>query len=234
MPLHRMSAVLGLMCLAGSTAWASDLSYTFMDVQVLDTRMDLTAVQFPVPEQSVTVTTRGGDGVAVAGSVALRERFYLAGSFSSSIIDVDALVESPLASAEATGRFDLVFSNLGFGYQRELARTFDIFAEINYHRADYDFGSFAGEDFSTRGSGAGGRLGFRWNPVRAFELFGAARHSPVAKPDLSTGQLSAGTDFSAGMRWYFFEDLGVGLDYQSGDVEAVTLSLRFSFGNLPW
>jgi hypothetical protein len=215
-------------------AWASDLSYTFLDIQVLDTRVDAVATQSPVPEQTVTIRTGSGDGVAVAGSVALREHIYLAGSFSSSVIDVDGFVESPLASAATTGRFDLVFSSLGFGYQRQVARDFDLFFEVNYHRADYDFGSFAGEDFSTRGSGTGGRIGFRWNPVRAFELFGAARHSPVAIPDLSTGRLESDTAFTGGFRWYFFEDLGLGLDYQSGDVSVTTLSLRFSFGNLPW
>lgn len=233
MSANKRISVCGALLLAASPAVASELSYTFMDFQVVDHSLDVTAAQSPVPQQTVTIHTRGGDGVAVGGSVAIR-RFYLAGSFSSSVMDIDALVESELASVEVTGRFDLVFSNFGVGYQHELSRELDVFAEVLLNRADYDFGSFAGEDFSVRDSGVGGRLGFRWNPVPALELWGAARRSPVARPALSTRELLPQTTFNGGLRWYFFQDLGLGLDYQGGDVETVTLSLRFSFGNLPW
>jgi hypothetical protein len=213
---------------------ASDLSYTFLDFQALDSTLETTGSQRPVPQQLVGVTTSGGDGIAVAGSLALPRRFYAAGAFRTSIIDITGVVESPLTRVTVSDSFDLVSSTLGVGYQRELAENFDILAEISYDSVDYDFGSFAGENFDVSDSGVGARVGIRWNPVPQFELSASSRFSPVAKVSLSSRELESDISFSTGVRWYFFNDLGVGLDYESGEVDTVTFSLRFGFGNLPW
>jgi hypothetical protein len=240
MPAHNQinALVLGAASLLGlaSPAFvqASELSYTFLDFQALDSTLETTGSQRPVPQQLVGVTTRGGDGIAVAGSLALPRRFYAAGAFRTSIIDIGGVVESPLTRVTVSDTFDLVSSTLGVGYQRELAENFDLIAELSYDSVDYDFGSFAGENFDVSDSGMGGRVGFRWNPAPAFELFAAARHSPVGKVNLSTRQLGSDTSVSTGVRWYFFNDLGVGVDYETGEIETFTFSLRFGFGNLPW
>ena len=63
-------------------------------------------------------------------------------------------------------------------------------------------------------------------------MFG--KYSPVAKALLSEGTFEKGTSEILGVRWYFFENLGVGIEYDSGDVDTTTISMRFSFGNLPW
>jgi hypothetical protein len=217
-----------------AAARASDLSYTFLDFQALDSDLDASGTQLPVPQQVVGITTSGGDGIAVAGSVALPGRFYAAGNFRTSIIDITGVVESPLTRVTISDSFDLVSSTIGVGYQRELADNFDVLAELSYESVDYDFGSVAGENFDASDSGLGAKVGFRWNPVPAFELFASGRVTPVGKINLTSRSLDSDTSFSTGVRWYFFNDLGVGVDYESGEVETITFSLRFGFGRLPW
>ena len=215
-------------------ASASELSYTYVDFRVLSTSVDAMGTQSTTPGQDVTAEAGNGDGISVAGAVALPNRFYLAGEFNSSIIDVRAHIESPLAEVDIDDEFDLITSRFGLGYQRELAPNFDLTFEVTYDTGELDFGSLAGENFDVDTSGAGARLGFRWNPREPFELFAAAGPSPYGKIELDERRFDSATVLNAGLRWYFFQDLGVGLDYQSGDASSVTLSMRFSFGRLPW
>ncbi|HEX6998170.1 MAG TPA: hypothetical protein VF322_08490 [Gammaproteobacteria bacterium] len=234
MTLANRTACAVLLVCHSACAAASDLSYTFIDFKVLGNSVDATGIQTSAPGQTVRVDAGDGDGIAVAGGMLLPGRFYLTGEFASSVIDVDGIVQSPLTVAQVSGEFDLVTSTLAIGYQRELSENFDVIAELSYDSVEYDFGSFAGERFDTDGSGVGARVGFRWNPVPPFELFASAKYSPAGAVSLDARELDGETRVSSGVRWYFFEDLGVGIDYESGDASAWTLSMRFSFGNLPW
>ena len=202
-----------------------------MDFQALDNSVDAVGIQQPVPTQTVRVNTRDGDGIAVAGSMGIGPRFYLSGYYKSSIINVDGTISNPLTTVDVRDNFDLVLANLAFGYIHEIGESLDLVAEISYDSSNYDFGSFAGENFDLNDTGAGARLGFRWNPRPPVELFVFGRYSPLAKPILSERRYDKGSSINAGVRWYFFEDLGVGIEYESGDNEAMTLSMRFSFGN---
>jgi hypothetical protein len=220
--------------LIAASANASELSYTFLDFEVIDHDLDLVGTQTPTPGQTVTVTTGGGEGISVAGGVALPAGFYVGGRFRSAIVDVTGTIRSPLTVVTAIDEFDLVTSELVVGYTRELAMNFDMIAELSRDTADYDFGSFARENFDVDDSGIGGRFGFRWNPQRAFELFASARYTPVGEPLLTERDFDADTRLNLGLRWYFFEDLGLGVEYESGDVSTLTIAMRFSFGNLRW
>ena len=81
-------------------------------------------------------------------------------------------------------------------------------------------------------TGTGASAGFRWSPRVPFELYGAAHVNPVGKGNLQTLEFESETRMRLGAVWYFLEDLGVGLDYEAGDVDTVSLSMRFSFGDL--
>lgn len=229
---HYTLALLGL--LSAGTAAGSDLSYTYVDFRVLNNSLDLTGTDTPVAGQTVGIETSDGDGISVAGSVQLPAGFYLAGSFNSSIIDVTSTITSPLTVAEVRDDFDLISSSFGIGYRHEIGENFDAIAELSYDTADLDFGSLAGEDFDTDGSGVAAKIGFRWNPRPPFELYALGGVSPVAEVSLNDRSFDSGGVVNAGFRWYFFQDLGFGLDYQSGDLSALTLSMRFSFGSVPW
>ena len=213
---------------------ASDLSYTVLDFQALSQTVDGAGIQTPVANQTVAVNTDSGDGVAVAGSLAFGERFYALGAFQTSVIDVDGVITNPLGVTNVSDDFDLLNSRLGLGYVQPLGADFDVVAEITFDSAELDFGGFAGENFDIDDSGVGGRIGFRWNPVEAFELFSYGRYSTVGEAVLDTLEFDSDTLFTAGFRWYFLEDLGLGVEYESGEIETLTISVRFSFGNLPW
>jgi hypothetical protein len=229
-----LAGTVALMSFTPGVLRASDLSYTFLDFQALDNTLGTTGVQTPVPGQTVSIFADSGDGVAVAGSLALPGRFYISGAFRTSLVDITGVIQSPLASVTVTDTFDLVSSDLGIGYQRELADNFDFIAELSHDSVDYDFGSLAGENFDTVDTGTGARLGFRWNPKARFELFASARYSEVGRVNLAARELENDTWGNIGIRWYFYEGLATGVDYESGDVETFTFSLRFSFGRLPW
>jgi hypothetical protein len=223
-----------MLALAPLTVSASELSYTFLDFQRPEVSVDAFGVQSPVPGQTVQINALDGDGIAVAGSLKVGQRFYVGGSYKSSIVDVTGVISNSLVTLNVADTFDLVQTNLAFGYIHPIGDELDLIAELSYDSANYDFGSFAGENFDLDDSGAGGRIGLRWNPARPVELYLFGRYSPVAKPALSERTYEDGTSFSAGVRWYFFENLGAGIEYDSGDIDTTTISMRFSFGNLPW
>lgn len=214
---------------------ASELSYTFLDFQYVSHDVVVAGVQStPAPGQTVSVLSDTGDGFSVRGSYALGERFYFAGVFQTSIIDLTAEISNPLGNTVASDNFDLVNSRIAFGYVQELSTNFDFTADISFDSADYDFGSLAGENFDSDDSGAGARVGFRWNPGEIWEFTGFGRYTPVGTLNLNTLEFDTDTLFGLGMRWYFFEDLAVGLEFETGEVDTVTLSMRFSFGRLPF
>jgi hypothetical protein len=217
-----------------SFASASELAYTFLDFEALDTSVTAAGAKTPVPGQTVQIETKDGDGIAVGGSLAVKKRFYMGGFYKSSIVDVVGQVSSPLTTVDLTDTFDLVQSNLYGGYIHAIGDKLDLVFQLSYESSNYDFGSFVGENFDLDESGLGGLFGVRWNPHRAIELFVSGRYSPVAKPLLSEGRHESGSSVSAGLRWYFFENLGMGIEHESGEVDMTTISMRFSFGNLPW
>jgi hypothetical protein len=232
-PRRYLLAIVGATAAAGSfSVHASELSYTYVDFLALSNETDLSGQQVPVPGQTVAVQSADGDGISIGGLVSIGERFYFGGRFQTSIVDVGAVVVNPFVVATAEDNFDLIQSRLAIGYYRELAENFDLTFELSLDSSELDFGSFAGENFDMQDDGAGARLGFRWNPRTPLEIYGYAHHSPVASPNIETGEFEADTNVGLGMMWYFFGDLGVGVDYLSGEFEQVSFSMRFSFGDL--
>jgi len=218
--------------LSALPATASELSYTFLDIGAATVDTSLEGVRTPAPSQTVSVGLTDGDGLTVAGSLAIGRRFYIAGANETAVIAVDAFVESPLATALLGGNFDRVASRAAVGYVQPIGANFDLVLELAYDAVEYDFGSFAGESFDVDEGGAALGVGLRWNPKAALEVFAMAHTSETVDVDLTSGTFDTGTRATAGLRWYFFEDLGLGFDVRSGDVDSVNVSLRFSFGDL--
>jgi hypothetical protein len=215
------------------TARATDLSYTYLDFESLNNTIDQTAQQSPFPGQTVNIQISGGNGIAAAGSYAFGERFFFGGYYKSSVIDYSGVVTSPIATDQATGTFDLVKGNVTLGYVHKFGDALDLTADVGYESSNYDFGSIGGENFDLKDSGAAASVGLRWNPRKPFELFVTGHYSAVEKADLTAHRYESGTSIKAGFRWYFFQNLGLGLEHESGEIEVTTISMRFSFGNLP-
>jgi hypothetical protein len=229
--IHRAAATAALLS-AAAGAQALDLSYTYIDFGSLTVDSSASGTQVPTPGQTVAVRGDDGDGLFVGGSLAIGRRFYAGGTFSSAVVDVSGTVTSPLASANVTGNFDLVQTRAFFGYIRPLGDNLDLTFEASYDNAEYDFGSFAGEQFDIDDSGVGFSVGLRWNPTRPLEVYGSVRSSAVGEANLTTRTFDTGTEVTAGIRWYFFQDLGLGFDLRSGDYDSFTVSMRFGFGEL--
>ena len=162
-------------------------------------------------------------------------RFYLGGFFNSSIIDVNGVVENLIiGSKDVEDEFDYIRTNVNFGYIWEIGDNLDILAELTYDTAEFDFGSFAGEDFDSSNKGAGAKIGARWNPTPRLELSGYARQSAVGIANLADLTFESDTLVGLGIRWYVLEDLGISVDYESGEYDTLAVSMRFGFGNLSW
>ncbi len=230
----RRLAVWAIVAAAPSlTARATDLSYTYLDFQSLNNSVETTAEQSPFPGQTVRIQTSSGNGIGAVGSYAFGGHFYFGGYYKSSVIDYSGVVTSAIATDQATGTFDLVMGNLALGYVHKFGDALDFTAEVGYESSNYDFGSIGGENFDLKDSGAAASVGLRWNPRKPFELFVTGHYSAVEKADLTAHRYESGTSIKAGFRWYFFQNLGLGLEHESGDIDVTTISMRFSFGNLP-
>ena len=210
---------------------ASELSYTFLEFGTIVTETELEAEQL-IDTQTVRLDPGEGDGLAISGSLAIGRRFYLAGSYRSAVISTDAFVTSPEATTVLSGSFNWTTSHAGFGAIVPIGDRVDFVAEVAGHSVQYDFGSFAGENFDTDASGGGMSVGFRFNPHPSFELAIAGVASEIGEVDLATGQFDSGSRLAAALRWYIFEDIGLGLDYAGGDVPYLGASIRFGFGEL--
>ena len=234
--IRWMTSVLALCGGVSASALASDLSYTYLDFQYIQNTLETTGRQTNTAlNQSVAVNAADGDGIAIAGAIRIRDRFYLSGFYHSSIIDVSGVVNNPvIGSLAVTDEFDYISTNVGFGYIHQIGENLDVTAEITYDGAEFDFGSFAGENFDSSEAGAGVKLGTRWNPTPRLELSGFIRQSPVGKLNISSLTFESDTLLGLGIRWYILEDLGISLDFESGEVDTATFSMRFSFGNLAW
>jgi hypothetical protein len=232
--LAKFVGLLGLYALLCGTAAASELSYTYLDFHGFDLDVDISGSQEPAPGQTVSIESEGGDGIGISGSLGVGERFFLSGNFKNSIVDIRGVVSSPLAELTIEDTYDLVTSNFSLGYILPIGDSLDLLFELGYYSKQLDFGSLAGENFDVDDSGAGGSVGLRWNPARPVELYLYSRLSPVGEVSLDTLEYDDDITVRAGVMWYFFEDLGFGVDFESGQADIVSLSFRFGFGNLQW
>src|SRR5688572_11531401 len=145
--------LLGALVLGCSAAQASELSYTFVDFGAIAVDSSLTGTKQPTATQRVDVASADGDGLSVAGSLAIGRRFFVAGGYQSSVVDATARIVSPLASAESSGNYDLAMSRVALGYVQPIGSNFDVVLEVSYDSVEYDFGSFAGETFDVDDAG---------------------------------------------------------------------------------
>ena len=234
--LRRLIVMCALCCGLSVNAFASDLSYTFLDFQYLQNSIQTTGTQSNLAiGQTVTVNPLDGDGISVGGSMRIGNPFYLGGFFNSSIIDVTGTVENLIiGSQDVRDEFDYIRTNINFGYIWEIGENLDLLAEVSYDTAEFDFGSFAGENFDSSDAGTGVKFGARWNPTPRVELSGFVRQNPVGKANVTELAFESDTLVGLGFRWYVLEDLGISIDYEIGEYDTIALSMRFGFGNLTW
>lgn len=212
----------------GGTASAQEVRYSWLDLSFISQDVGgLEGTQeTPIFDQTVDVIAQDGDGVRFRGSYALGKSFYFFGEYGSTDIDVAAIVTNDQGSFPATDEFDLTTIRGGFGYHYGVGFSTDLYGEISYDSVDYDFGSFAGENFDTDAKDVGAALGIRHMLNDNWEVRASGRYSSQAAVDLNTLEFDSGAFFGVGFSWEIVRGLALIGDYETGDVDSWSIGFR--------
>lgn len=216
-----------LAVLASGTAGAQELRYSWLDLSFMGQDVDRQGLQqTPVPGQTTEVNATDGDGVRFRGSFGTWYDFYVFGEYRSTDIDVEALVRNDQGEFPAADEFDLttIFGGIGWRYPIHFAT--DIFVELSYDSIDYDFGSFAGEDFDIDDQDFGATLGIRHMMNDDIQLYAYGRYSNHADIDLDTLTFDTGQFYGAGIVWEIVRGLAIVGDFESGEITSWAVGFR--------
>lgn len=224
----RGAAVASALLLVSSTnlASAQEISYAWLDMSFISQEIDRGGVQVPIPGQSVEIAGSDGDGIRFRGSVGAWKNLYLFVDYGSTDIDVDAIITNEQGVFEASDEFDFTSIRGGLGFKYSIFNNTDIFAEVSYDSTDFDFGSFAGEEFDIDAQEVGGALGFRTLFGDHFELKVQGRFTDVGDIDLNTMEFDSDTLYSIGFAWELIRGFSIVGDYESGEFSSYGLGFR--------
>jgi hypothetical protein len=216
-----------LLITACSPALAQDVRYSWFEMSFVGQDVDrdgsLTDI---VLGQTVDVSASDGDGIKFRGSVGTWKNLFAFLDYSSSDIDVDALVSNALGQFPAEDEFDFTTVRAGVGLKWSLTTTTDIFGALSFDSTDFDFGSFAGENFDTDDQGVGVTLGIRSMFRDKIELRAHVRHTGVGDVDLSSGVFDSDTLFGLGFGFELIRGLSITGDYESGEFSNWNIGFR--------
>ena len=111
----------------------------------------------PLPGQTVDIAVSDGSGIRFRGSVGTWKNFYLMFDYGSTDIDLSGRVTNANTGfvQEFEDQFDYTTIRGGIGFTFSVFDATDIYGELTYDSLDFDFGSFAGEDFDMDRKGTG-------------------------------------------------------------------------------
>jgi len=188
--------------------------------------IDRSGVQVPIPGQSVEVAGSDGSGIRFRGSIGTWKNLYLFVDYGSTDIDVDAIIRNSQGTFEASDEFDFTSIRGGLGWKWSVFNKTDLFAEVSYDSTDFDFGSFAGENFDADAQEIGGALGFRTLFGDNFEVKLKGRYTEVGDIDLSTLEFDSDTLYSIGFAWNVIRGFSIVGDYETGEFSSYALGFR--------
>ncbi len=218
-------AALLLLFGAGPTA-AQEIRYSWLDMSFMGQDIDRSGVQVPIPGQSVEVAGSDGSGIRFRGSVGTWKNLYLFVNYASTDIDVDVVITNSQGVFEDSDEFDFTAIRGGLGWKWSVFNKTDIFAEVSYDSTDFDFGSFAGENFDADAQEMGGALGFRTLFGDHFEVKVQGRYTDVGDIDLSTLEFDSDTLYSIGFAWNVIRGFAIVGDFESGEFSSYALGFR--------
>lgn len=222
----RMIAAL-LLIAATSPTLAQDVRYSWFEISFVGQDVDRNgSLVDSVLGQTVDVSGTDGDGVKFRGSVGTWNNLFAFVDYNSSDIDVSALVSNLQGQFPADDEFDFTAVRGGIGYKWSVAFQTDIYGAVSYDSTDFDFGSFAGEDFDTDDQGVGVTLGIRTMVKDHIELRAHARYSGVGDVDLNTTEFDSDTLFSVGFGYELVRGLSITGDYESGEFSNWNVGFR--------
>lgn len=220
-----VSVLLLAVFLSGS-AVAQEVRYSWLDLSFVGHDIDRQGSQTPIVGQTVDVDASDGSGVRFRGSFGTWNNFYVFVDYASSDIDVAAVVTNNQGIFPASDEFDLTTIRGGIGYKYSVSFSTDAYAELSYDSLDFDFGSFAGDNFDTDDQDVGATIGVRSMLNDDIELRGYVRYSEHSDVNLNTTAFDPGELFGVGFSWEFIRGLSVVGDYESGDFDSWSLGFR--------
>lgn len=215
-----------LLVFGAAPAAAQEIGYSWLDMSYTAQDIDRSGVQVPIVGQSVEASASDGSGVRFRGSVGTWKNLYLFVDYASTDIDVDAVITNDQGIFEASDEFDFTTIRGGLGWKVAVFSRTDLFAEVSYDSTDFDFGSFAGEEFDADAQEVGGSLGFRTLFGDHFELKVQGRYSAVGDLDLNTLEFDTDTLYSVGFAWEVLRGLSIVGEYESGEFSSYSLGFR--------
>ena len=215
-----------LLLFGAGPAAAQEIRYSWLDMSFMGQDIDRSGVQVPIPGQSVEVAGSDGSGIRFRGSIGTWKNLYLFVDYGSTDIDVDAIIRNSQGTFEASDEFDFTSIRGGLGWKWSVFNKTDLFAEVSYDSTDFDFGSFAGENFDADAQEIGAALGFRTLFGDNFEVKVQGRYTEVGDIDLSTLEFDSDTLYSIGFAWKLIRGFSIVGDYETGEFSSYTLGFR--------
>ncbi len=224
----RLCWIAGVLLLTtwSAAATAQEVRYSWLDMSFMTQEVDRMGTRVPIAGQTVDVDASDGNGVRFRGSVGTWRNLYLFIDYSSTDIDVAALVTNAGGQFPDEDEFDYTTVRSGMGLRIPLRPKTDIYAEVSYDSIDLDFGSFAGENFDTDDKTVGGAIGLRTMLNDDLELRVYGRYTGVGDVDLSTGVFDDDALFGAGFGWQIIRGLSIVGDYEAGEFSNWSIGFR--------
>jgi len=216
-----------LLMSASSVALAQEVRWSWFEVSFVQQDIDEqgTMTDF-VLNQSVDVDAKDGDGIKFRASIGTWHNLFAFLDFNSSDIDVDVVVTNAGGIFPAADEFDYTAIRGGVGIKWAVTHKTDLYVAGSFASTDFDFGSFAGENFDTGDKGIGGELGFRSMLSDKFEIRARARYTEVGVVDLSTGVLDTDTLLGIGFGYEVIRGLSIIGDFEAGEYSSWNIGFR--------
>ena len=223
----RVLAILMLLG-CGNAAMAQDVRYSWIDMSFMAQDVGRAGSLTPLPGQTVYIAVSDGAGVRFRGSVGTWNNFYLMVDYGSTDIDLAGTVTNTNTGfvQEFGDEFDYTTIRGGIGLKFSILFGTDIYGELTYDSLDFDFGSFAGENFDMDRQEPGGTLGIRRIFGDNFEARLHARYSALGDADLTTGFFDSDVLYGAGFGWEILRGLSIVGDYEAGEFSSWSIGFR--------
>ena len=221
--------IIGLAIAATQAQAQDEVRYSWFEISFAGQDIDRSGSQTnPLLMQTVDIDAGDGNGVKFRGSVGTWKNLYAFLDFSSTDIDVSAVVTNPGGTFPAEDEFDYTFVRGGVGLRFPLTYTTDIYGEVSYDSVDLDFGSFAGENFDTSAQDVGGALGIRSIFMKRLELRAYGRFSNAGDVDLNVvgGEFDSDFLYGVGFGIELIRGLSLTGDFESGEFSNWNIGFR--------
>lgn len=207
---------------------AQDIRYSYLDMSFMAQDVDRKGSQEPVLGQTVDYDATDGSGIRFRGSIGTWHNMYLFLDFGSTDIDLTAFVVSPLVPLGqlVSDEFDLTTVRGGVGLKYSIGTVTDIYAEISYDSSDFDFGSFALENFDLGEKDIGGALGVRRLMNDDLEIRAWSRYTNVGDIELNGLVFDPDVMFGVGFGWQLIRGFSIVGDYESGELSNWSIGFR--------